>query len=250
MREDEEKCKNAFDLFLRQFYENETTKWEDGDDPPDYVLQLKGRKYAVEVTSLLEKAIIGDKSIDHIEIDKSVMEFIDSIKVEATNKRVLQGAYSVSYKPIEKFGKNKQVIAARIWDYLLRTKYESSSPRECIFGEGHNEWYIQKYHSSRNYLSRTTTDAKWGGESVDELCNSLNKTLERKVKKLEAISLPKILLIHDRFAWIDAKNWIKYLGRINNIEKFHTIFLVSIKDGNLILYSIEGSWLNIRVDNS
>ena len=214
---------------------------------PDIYLQILNTKYAVEITSILEKVKLGNRVIDHIEIDKSVMEFVENIKEEAIKEGVLQGAYTIFYKPIEKIGKNKWVIAARIWDYLLRTKNMSSAPQEYVFGEGHNGWYILKHHSNKNYLSRTTGDAKWKGESVNELCDLLNKTLERKVKVLRLISLPQILLVLDRFAWIDAKNWIQYRERLINLDKFHTIFLVSDKSGNSILHSVEKSWLNIKV---
>ncbi len=249
MREDEEKCKKAFDSFLKQYYKDEAIIWDDGTDPPDYFLKLDGVEYAVEITSILEKVKLGDRIISHKEIDHSVMEFVESIKEEAIKNGVLKGAYSVFYKPIEKFGKNKHVIATRIWDYLLRTKCDYSSPKECIFGEGHNEWYIQKRHSDRDYLSRNTWVTKWGVELVDELCDTLNETLERKTEKLSAISSPKILLILDRFAWIDAKNWFKYTEKLVNIDKFHTIYLVSDKGGNSVLYSVEKSWLNNKIDN-
>jgi hypothetical protein len=246
MREDEEHCKNAFDTFLKQRYQDGDITWTCGDrnKPPDYFLQLRFNKYAVEVTSVLEKATLGNKIIDHLEIDKSIKRFIEDIQKDAIEKGILKGAYIVRYKPIRDFGKQKQVIATRIRDYLRHTQNVSSAPAEDIAGKGHLRWYIHKLQSDKSYLSRTTEDAKWKGEAEDELCNLLSKALETKVKKLKTISLPKILLLHDRFTWIDADEWSQYLAKLSYVDDFHTIFLVSDKSSNSIVHSIESSWLN------
>ncbi len=244
MREDEECCKNAFDTFLRLHYADNNIVWSDGDEPPDYYLELCGSKFAVEVTSVLEKATLGNKNIDHLEIDISIKRFIEDIQKDAIAEGLLKGAYIVRYKPLSDFSKQKQVIITRIKDYLQRTQNVSAAPAEDIVGQGHLRWYIWKVHSEKSYLTRTTGDAKWEGEAANELCDLLNKALETKVKKLGTISLPKILLLHDRFAWIDTGEWRQYLTKLSYVDNFHTIFLVSEKSDNSILNSIESSWLN------
>jgi hypothetical protein len=180
MREDEEHCRNAFDTFLKQRYQAGDITWTTGDrnKPPDYFLQLRCNKYAVEVTSVLEKATLGNKIIDNLEIDKSINRFIEDIQKDAIEEGILKGAYIVRYKPIRDFGNQKQVIAKRIRDYLRHTQNVSSAPAENIAGEGHLNWYIYKLKSDKSYLSRTTSDAKWKGEVEDELCNLINITLE------------------------------------------------------------------------
>lgn len=246
MRRDEENCKSAFDEFLKVHYQDSDIDWQDGNrnKSPDYYLTLCGTKFAVEVTSILEKVTLGNKIIDHIKIDISVKRLIDDIKKDAIEKGIIKGAYIVRYKPIKDLGKQKQAIATRIMDYLKRTQNVSSAPAEDIVGEGHLRWYIWKVHSEKSYLTRTTEDAKWEGEAANELCNLLNKAFETKAKKLEIISLPKILLIHGRFAWIDADQWRQYLTKLSYVDNFHTIFLVSEKSSNSILHSIDSSWLN------
>lgn len=244
MRRDEEFCKNAYDTFLRLQYQSNDIVWSDGDEPPDYYLNLCGVKFAVEVTSVLEKATLGNKNIDHLEIDKSIKSFIEDIQKDAIAKGFLNGAYIVRYKPLMDFGKQKQFISTRIKDYLQRTQNVSAAPAEDIVGKGHLGWYIWKVHSNKSYLTGTTEDAKWEGEAIDALCKLLNKALETKAKKLERISLPKILLLHDRFVWIDANQWRQYAAKLDCLDNFHTIFLVSEKSKNSILHSVETSWLN------
>lgn len=244
MRQDEERCKNAFDRFLGLRYQSNDISWSDGDEPPDYYLDLCGARYVVEVTSILEKTTLNHKNIDHIKIDNSIKRFIEEIQKDATEKGILKGAYIVRYKPIGDFGEKQQAIASRIKDYLQHTQNASSALAEDIAGEGHLRWYIYKLQSDKSYLSRTTGDAKWKGEAEDELCNLLNTALEAKIKKLKTISLPKILLLHDRFVWIDADEWRHQMAKLGYVDKFHTIFLVSEKSSSSILHSIESTWLN------
>lgn len=244
MRKAEEYCKNAFDTFLRLHYADNNIVWSDGDEPPDYYLELCGSMFAIEVTSILDKATLGNKKIDHLEIDKSIKRLIEDIQKDAVAEGFLKGAYIVRYKPLSDFGKQKQAITTRIKGYLQRTQNVSAAPAEDIVGQDDLRWYIWKVHSDKNYLTRTTEDGKWGGEAVDELCGLLNNALEKKVKKLETISLPKILLIHDRFPWIDARKWKQYLTKLSYVDNFHTIFLVSEQSNNSILNSIESSWVN------
>jgi hypothetical protein len=246
MRSDEERCKDAFNVFLEQRYQERDITWVGGDrnKPPDYYLKLCANQYAVEVTSILETVTLGSAAIPHIAVDKSVKEFIDDIQKDLISKGFLNGAYIVHYKPLSDFGKQKQIISIRIKDYIQSTQNVLFAPAEDIIGHGHFRWYIYKLHSDKNYLSRTTTDAKFESEAVDELCKLLNKTLEAKTKKLKAILLPKILLLHDRFAWIDVAQWRQYMSKLNYLDNFHTIFLVSEKSRDSILRSIETSWLN------
>lgn len=122
MREYEERCKNAFNTFLRLHYTDNNIVWSEGDEPPDYYLELSGTKLAVEVTSIREKAKLGNNRLDHLKIDISIKRFIDDIQKNAMAAGFLNGAYIVRYKPISDFGKQKQAISIQIKDYLQRTK--------------------------------------------------------------------------------------------------------------------------------
>ena len=245
VRKDEEHCRTAFDTFLKQRYQDLDIVWADGgrNKPPDYFLQLRSDQYAVEVTSIIERATFGDRNITHIEIDKSIKSFIEGVKRDAITENILKGAYVVRYKPIIDFGKQKQAISIKIRDYIMRTQCVNSAPEEAIAGQGHYGWYIHKLHPNKNYLTVTTADAKWQGEAENELIVLINKAMEDKVKKLANIQLPKILLLHDRFIWIDAREWSKYLPELTHVDHFHTIFLISDKSVNSMLHSINSSWL-------
>ena len=244
MREDEEHCKNAFDTFLKQFYQSGDITWTCGDEPPDYYLELCGTKYAIEVTSLFENIELGDKKSSHLGFRKAILNFLKQIEQEAIQKGILNGAYIVSYKPLNDFGKQKRTISKTIIAYLRDTQRVSSAPIKKIIGSGRLTWDIEKYHSEKQYLTGAASDAKWEHQAAGELSIFLNKALNDKVQKLAAISYPKILLIADRFPWVERGDWNNCLPNLDQLSEFHTIFLISNDRGNSVMYSIESLWLN------
>lgn len=244
MRKDEEHCKNAFDEFLKTHYQDSDIAWQAGNEPPDYHLTLCGTKYAVEVTSLFQEIKLGDRTSSHLGFREAVLDFLKGIEQEARQKGILNGAYVVSYKPLNDFGKQKKSISNNIVAYLQATQSVSSAPAEKIVGNGHHAWDIEKYHSEKQYLTGTTFDVKHEHEAVDELRVLLDKVLNDKVQKLAAISYPKILLVTDRYPWVERGDWNSCLPNSKLINEFHTIFLVSHDRGNSILYSKENRWLN------
>ncbi len=244
MREDEENCKSAFDKFLRIHYQDNDIAWQCGNEPPDYYLMLYGTKYAVDVTNLFEDIEIGGKTSSHLGFREAVLGFLKPIEQEARREGILNGAYIVHYKPLNGFGKQKKSIKKRIIAYLRDTQSVSSAPAKVIIGSGHLAWYIKKCHSEKQYLTGATSDAKWEHQTVEKLGILLNKVLDCKVKKLEAISYPKILIIADRYPWVERDGWNNCVPNLNQLSKFHTILLVSQDRGNSVLHSIESTWLN------
>ena len=150
MRENEENCKSAFDVFLRRHYQDNDIAWQGGKEPPDYYLTLCGTIYAVEVTSLFEDIKLGDKTGSILTFMKAVPNFLKQIEQEAKQKGILNGAYIVGYKPLDNFGKQKKGISKRIIAYLRATQSVSFAPAEKIIGSGRLTWDIKKYHSEKS----------------------------------------------------------------------------------------------------
>jgi len=246
MREDEERCKSAFDTFLTIRYQSNDIVWSDGDEPPDCYLNLCGAKFAVEVRQLWDEIQINGDYESEKGFLITVQNFLKHLEKKAIQQGILKGAYSVRYNPIDDFGKKRRRIESSIMEYLRTTQNAPFSREvELLIGRDGFGWYIQKRHSEKRRLSGgPSSSAKFKGEIAEMLCNLLNKALQAKVEKLKRISLPKILLLYDRFPWMDAEEWKQYLPRLSYIDNFHTIFLVSEKSSNSILHSVETSWLN------
>jgi len=244
MRKEEERCKHAFDTFLRQHCQVDDIVWEPGDEPPDYYLQLNCTKYAVEVTALTEVIQIKNNIQPYLSFLITVDRFIKQLKQEASKEGILTGAYVVRYGPLDDFGKKRETISKSIMGYLRANKDVPSAPEEVVLSRERRSWYIKKYNSEKRYLTGNTSDAKWRGEAEEELCILLNQTITNKARKLAAIPYPKILLIADRYPWLESSDWKRCLPNLSSISDFHTIFLVSDERGNSIINSIESTWLN------
>jgi len=89
-KKSEEFCKSKFDEFLKAVSKSASIQWEDvaqKDEPPDYYLCLNKAKYAVEITSLVEKKEVGDLKLSSFAITSSLWRIVD--EVEKTAKRLL-----------------------------------------------------------------------------------------------------------------------------------------------------------------
>lgn len=245
MREDEEKCKAAFHAFLTARHDLAAIVWKDGDRKkvPDYYLSLGSTKYAVEVTQLRGLTSIGNKTLSDLDILVTVRRFLKEIEREANDSGILAGAYSVRFKPLNNFGKLKQQIKREITDYLRSTQNMSSAAARVVVEEDNSRWEIKKHHADRTYLSCGTTDGKRHGEAIRELSTLLDQVLVTKARKLAAIPKPWILLIADRYPWLEHSEWHKAVMGLGSIRNFHTIFLVSGDRGDHVLHSQNIDWL-------
>jgi hypothetical protein len=242
MRKDEEKCKAAFHAFLTSDQHLEDIVWKDGDEPPDYYLSLGNTRYAVEVTQARELISIDNKTRSDLDFLVTVTRFIKEIEREAIVSGILTGAYSVRFKPLDNFGKLKQRIRREITDYLRSTQDVSSAAERVIIEEDSSRWEITKRHCDRTYLSCGTTDGKWHGEAIRDLSTLLDRVLITKARKLAAIPKPWILLIADRYPWLDHSDWHESAIGLKSIGDFHTVFLVSGDRGNHVLHSQNVNW--------
>jgi len=243
MRKDEEDCKAAFHTFLAARHDSTDIVWEEGENPPECYLLLDNTRYAVEVTQARELTSVGDKTLSDLDYLVTVTRFVRGIEQEAIASGILTGAYSIRFKPLDHFGKRKQRIKREITDYLRSTQDASSAVERIIVGEGHSRWEIKKRHADRTYLSCGTTDGKWRGEAIRELSNLLDQILITKARKLAAIPKPWILLIADRYPWLNHSDWHESAIGLKSIGDFHSVFLVSRDKGNHVLYSQNIDWL-------
>jgi hypothetical protein len=210
---------------------------------PDYYLSLGNTKYAVEVTQLRELTSIGNKTRSDLDFLVPVTQFIEEVEGEARAIGILTGAYSVRVEPLDDFGKLKQRIRREITDYLRSTQNMSSAGERVIIEKDNSRWEITKRHADRTYLSCGTTDGKCHGEAIRDLSTLLDRVLITKARKLAAIPKPWILLIADRYPWLDHSGWHESAIGLKSIGDFHTVFLVSGDRGDHVLHSQNIDWL-------
>jgi len=243
-RGDEEFCRSEFDKFLSRF--TDQIQWEgveQANEPPNYYLELNHRRFAVEVTSLHEVVDIAPNPLTATGFVAASKRFVEMIEQVAHNQGILHGAYVITIKPLNNFAQIKELIMERILDYLRATKSLSSAREQIVFEQNHHTFSIQKMHDGTNYVTfGIPLDAKWEGESIKELQESLESVLAEKKGKLIRLGEPKILLLLDSYHYLPSSEWKDCLSGISILSDFHTVFLASTEGSNL-LYSENKNWV-------
>ena len=242
-------CKASFDTYLRKKIPTANLFWTDieqKDEPPDYYLAVNDINYAVEVTILIQKMDVGANN--HLPggtirdlLDKFIKE---EVALVAKKGDYLRGAYLVSIsKPITNFSEVKEQIKTKLLLYISDTLAAIKASPKMIYKNSKQECVIEKLHSKDDkVVMGGPYFFKSEGEALEEAKQILNERLEEKKYKLRNISLPKILLLHDKYFFADHKTYRACISKVPLIHSFHTVFVTgSVIEGE-ILFSHETAW--------
>jgi hypothetical protein len=105
-RDDEELARSEFDQLLREQLGVIRPEWEEVDaecEPPDYYLSFDARRFAVEVTTVMEKVELQAGSYPSLAILATLKKTVDEIENRARADDFLRGCYVVSLSPLDDF---------------------------------------------------------------------------------------------------------------------------------------------------
>jgi hypothetical protein len=161
----------------------------------------------------------------------------------ATRTGVLRGSYVLFIsKPIEGLNRLEGDLRRRLVEYIANTQADSSAPEETILKQGRQHITIRKYGEEKNQVAMGgPVVGRWEGEAAAELCTLLQEVLKQKAHKLRHITRPWILLICDSYLFAEPKMFSDCLPLLQSVADFHTIFLVSERNG-VVLHTQEPSW--------
>jgi hypothetical protein len=241
----EEFCKSEFHMFLKSSIDLSSITWSDGDEPPDYYVDLSGREFAVEVTTLMENFQVDARSLSRIEIITSLWNMVDAVQEEAEAQNILRGTYTVSFsRPIENFGRHRLRIKREILEYVRSTQYLENAPEIEYLVDEIRMVSIHKNHDKSNKIVPLgPANAKWKSQAREEICQLINKCLSDKVHKLRNISLPKILLLRDAYHFADQEMHVDCTPQLALLPNFHTVFVIRNNEDGFVLHSEEANWL-------
>lgn len=251
-RKDEEYCKSAIDTFLRRQYRQDEIKWE-AYEAPDFYLALRNQLFGVEITTLVETVRAGPlKPLSSIDVLRAFQDTVADVEKRARHDGVLQGAYAIAFgEPIDDFGKSKNILKEELLDYVRTTKTLAQAPKKTIFNHGGQRCSIVKVG---NFFTRIQMLGPAGAIYVEgigpEICHLLSETLKVKIGKLAHRSLPKVLLILDKYGFgsYGLKNsQVRELciSRLPELANFHTVFIVEDNDESFVLSSKDDQWVEI-----
>jgi len=246
----EETCKRCFHAYLATKLDPEDVSWLNGDERPDYYLVIRGVKYAVEATTVMEMVTVGSTEFEWARIIHSLRDLVLEVEKEASNEGALSGFYSVFFSsPITNFAKVRAPIKERLLNYVRRTQADDSAPLKIIFDQPgekglHQECTIEKskISPSKICLSGPMIGFKWEGEIQQEVCSLLQAMVIRKAHKLSQVPFPKILLLLNAYPFLDSACYKQCVPTLTSLADFHTVFIVEDENRGYVLYTSGSDW--------
>lgn len=243
----EELCKDRFADFLCGLYPASAICWQkvhQSSEPPDYYVFLDGARYAVEVTTLMEK--VAGSQLPFATVVASFEGFVEDIERAAREEGCLSGAYVVGFlRPIDDFRSVREQLREDLLCYIRDTQAASSAPEQVILRRpGLMRCSIWKNDRlSDRVMVGGPTRGKWKGEAAVEICALLEERLNNKCYKLRNIPDPKILLLYDAYKFAAPVMFIDCLSNMSATICFHTVFVAqSDRRDDFVLYSEDENW--------
>lgn len=243
-RESEEICKQSFNAYLATKLDPEDVSWLDGDEPPDYYLMVRGVKYAVEATTVMEMVTVDSTEFPIASISHSLRRLACEVEKQASREGTLSGTYAVIFlEPITNFAQFRASMREGLLNYVRRTQADGSAPPEVIFERQGQECTVQKFHNlSSNIGIAGPMKLGWVIEIQQEACRLLQAVVTNKAHKLSQVMFPKILLLLNEYRFVDSAYYKKCVPTLTSLGDFHTVFIVEDEDTGYVLYTSDSDW--------
>jgi hypothetical protein len=253
-RDDEELCKARFDVYLLTLFERGEVIWipvEKRCEPPDFYLELAGVKYAVEVTSLIEKMHTRTgNEISFLSTLFPLKELVESVSVRAKQGGCLNGGYKVVFKePFEDLARIKGRLERDLLDYIKKTKNENTSPELMVHKQGDQICTITKVHNQAGEVQMIWNRGAINVDGLEaDICRLVKERLDEKEYRLRNIRIPKIILLHDLYGFGEytLNNPVFRTGcaelLTDPLKSFKAVFVVRDDSKGFVLYPEESQW--------
>lgn len=245
--ESEEKSKASFEAFLRAHCPTSTTKWCEGEDPPDYYLTFAGETFAVEVSILLKHVVLGHARLRPRDIPAFLAAFIGEVELAARQAGILDGRYTVSVpRAIPELGRIGPILKERILKFVAATRASPVGVKKEFHKVERRYCVIEKVdeHGSALVL-RGPTDARWEGDAERELAELIMERIAAKTADLQHIAMPKILLLDDQYHFSEPPMYDR-VAPVWAQDDFDTIYVYHRRCDGILLTShlpdLRGVW--------
>lgn len=253
-------CADSLDRFIANHLQISNKKWEpvpEGQDPPDFWLKLDQTAFAVEVTSteVMRDASIGEGQVQEETYEHSHTQFIKDIENAAKAAGILKGVYAISFSrpmAVSRFRQIRREVQDELLQYIEQTQCLSASPNEVIRYSGQRVCCIGKLHDERDGVYEAFSDIAWveSPEVTDRVCDLLQAALADKKQKIQAkgesdprlLSLPRILLLLNTYAFADLSMYLNCIQRVHSLEFFHSVFVIWGNGDCSLLYTSDKMW--------
>lgn len=201
MRHDEELCRQALSLLLKQRRLDD--HWTEGDEPPDWFLDTAGRRFAVEVTSIHGLTNLRGKDFTWTQLSKELLSFGAEVCSEVEARVGLSGCFLVSFPSIPELKSRKSEIVRALVGYL-KTHGSTADPmmqNVVLRSEGREiaVWKVKEEGSA--LVAQVLPTGAFVTHREDQLGELLASVMRKKVHKLKDVTEPVILVILDQYGF-------------------------------------------------
>jgi len=225
--ESEKYCKDAFEQFLCNVLHLNDFKIEEGEDPPDYWLLHKGKRYTVEVTQIFDSIKGGSKMIPRLTYFDHEKRLAQDIEREARVEGFLRGRHYIGfeggyprYDPV----KDRKKILNDAIQYIRDNAATEHAEKRVLFQDGRARIVISKSTNDEDYVGPGIMGVRggWQVELVEEVGKALNDAITIKQTKLESISQScdgVFLLIQNRHVPVEPSDIPQLLSHLSALTK-------------------------------
>ena len=225
--ESEETSKAGFDAFLRAHSPASSTKWWEGEDPPDYYLEFAGERFAVDVSILVEQVVLGRARLRWRDIRDALADFIRKVELSARQAGVLNGRYTVYVpRPIPDLRHEGPLLRQRILEFVAATRASPAGVWEEFYKVARRGCVIEKFDEHGSALvGGGPSVSRWATDAERELAQLVAERIAAKAADLQRIRMPKILVLDEQYPFAEAWMYSRVAQPICAADSFHTIYV-------------------------
>lgn len=201
MRYDEEICRCAVDLLLREH--GFQPEWIDGTEPPDYFLTINMRRFAVEMTSIHGFTKLNRKNHTWTQLGKGLLSFGDEVCREVESKVIISGCYIINLPSMPKLKKWRKDVVQSLVTYFEQYAYRMAEMAQEVILRPERRaitlWKVGKEGSA--LIVQALPTGAFITHREDQLSDLLGTVIRTKAHKLLAVIEPCVLVVLDQYGF-------------------------------------------------
>lgn len=216
---------------------------------PDFHLTINGQTYAVEVTSLEWSESAGDAVVSSSTWWEAFDRLRGRLMQECQQQGILRGLYLMRInRRVPNFARFREVLRQDLKKYVDATMAQEQSPAQDLTVNGEVIGEIVKITDQGSFIAPSGFGSSWP-QTAPGFNEILQTAVNRKIEVLATESLPRVIVLLDRFHHAAPSFWDDVINATSAKQVFPAIFVVTATDQDYMLHSNEGHWPTIDTDN-
>ncbi len=257
----EKEARTCFEKHLvRRFGRRSVQYWVVEHDPPDYLFEIRGLKYSVEATTIVNEVEVrkvnGNRGkVPSMALSGNAERLERELQQVTAKSGILRGYYVLALAlPFDPSATRKHISDPAL-EYVRRTKGVKQAdlceirlpPRRLPDGTetgipGRRIASIKKISMRRDLLQvLPPPQAAWAQPAREEATSRLQNVIAEKAEKLCSNDAPEpwILLVLHRDPFVEHTFYKQLVSGLSGVDQFHSIFIARNSQQG---YFLSGPW--------